>query len=157
VTPLYKIVLILIESKSLFKFFLKNPLKTKEVSKMTKGMTARISAKLNKIFKLKQEVKYLETELKPLVEEVKEIATSCPKNEKGLWVLENGIVRASVTSIIKVQNEATDYLQDIGRNDLISMRPFTTKDDLSKIMGIEEMLDKNLISYIYTLKVNQKD
>lgn len=125
---------------------------------MTKGMTAQISAKMNKIFKLKQEVKYLETELKPLVEEIKEITIANGfKNEKGVWVLENGIVKANVSSLIKVKEASVSYLQSIGRDDLIAMNPFTTREDLSKIMGEEEMLQKELISYIYTLRVNKKD
>jgi hypothetical protein len=92
------------------------------------------------------------------VEEIKEITIANGfKNEKGVWVLENGIVKANVSSLIKVKEASVSYLQSIGRDDLIAMNPFTTREDLSKIMGEEEMLQKELISYIYTLRVNKKD
>lgn len=123
---------------------------------MTQGMTSAISAKLNKIYKLKQELKALEDSLKPMVDDLKAIALNTPRDGAGNWVIENDTVRACVSTTIKVSDTAVDFLQGLGRDDLISVKPYVTRDALAQVMGEEEMTTQGLASYTYVMKVTEK-
>ena len=123
---------------------------------MTEGMTSTLSAKLNKIFKMKQLLKQMEDELKPMIEEIKQIALQGARADDGNWHLENGVTRACVSTTIRVQESAVEYLQKMGRDDLISVKPYVKVDALAQVMGEEEMTTKGLATYTYALKVTEK-
>ncbi|MEI6080100.1 MAG: hypothetical protein WCQ53_05665 [bacterium] len=123
---------------------------------MTEGMTSALSAKLNRIFKMKQEIKALEDELKPLVEEIKAIALQSPRGEDGLWRLENGTAKAQVSATVKVLDTAIEYLQGLGRGDLVSSKPYVKFDALAQVIGEEDMIKNSLASYAYVLRVTEK-
>ncbi|MEI6079599.1 MAG: hypothetical protein WCQ53_03050 [bacterium] len=119
-------------------------------------MTSALSAKLNRIFKMKQEIRALEEELHPLIDEVKAVALKQARNEQGYWVLENGLTRAFVFPTMKVEEAAIGYMEEIQRNDLISVKPYVTRDALSQIMGESEMVQRGLVFLNYSLRVVPK-
>ena len=88
-------------------------------------------------------------------EEIKDVAQKeGVKDEKGNYVLENGVGRAVITTVIKIDNEhAVPYLKALNRTDLIKTVETTTAEQLKQIMGEEDIATNGLGSYTYACRL----
>ncbi len=116
-----------------------------------------VSTKLQKVLEMKTLIKELESELKPLIEDVKSaVLQEGMQDKQGNWILEDSSNRAMVVSSIRVSDLAVPYLEHIKRPDLIATKSLTTFDLLLRAIPESLMIKEGLASYLYTLRVNPK-
>ena len=118
-------------------------------------MSNETKKKVAKALEIQALIKPLEEKLKALKEEIKDVAQKeGVKDEKGNYVLENGVGRAVITTVIKIDNEhAVPYLKALNRTDLIKTVETTTAEQLKQIMGEEDIATNGLGSYTYACRL----
>jgi len=97
---------------------------------MTTNQMTELTERINLYYLLKMEMKILENQIHPLNLELKEAAKSFPREANGDWVIESDDVRICVSDTVKVSEEATSFLERLGRPEMVSSKPYVKKEDL---------------------------
>jgi len=124
---------------------------------MTMNEMAELKERINLYYRLKMEIKILETQISPLNQSLKEIAKGFPMEADGSWKIESNEVLLCVSDTVKVAEEAVNFLERLGRPEMVSSKPYVKKDDLFKVVGKDEAYDLSLIEYITVLRPTLKN
>lgn len=107
----------------------------------------------------------IQEQIKPLEEKLKELKTALKtealkngkKDDKGNYILENGVGKATITSVLKIDNDlAVKHLKSLGRNDLFRVEEVTTVENLKKVLGEEKIVEEGIGGYQFSCRVTPK-
>lgn len=118
-------------------------------------MSPETKKQVEEALKIQALIKPLEEKLKVLKESIKDAAQSeGVRDDKGNYILENGVGRACVTSVLKIQQEtAVPYLKSIDRVDLVKVVETTTAEQLKQIMGEEDITSNGYGTYTFSCRL----